>query len=94
MLVASVLKENGVIKAIAVLESQNRTTASGRNLHVFYDDDASLMKLFGNASYTKCEVILKNVLCVEERSTNNCGTVADFFKTYSSHYLLDANGKN
>lgn len=83
LLVASVIREGTTLKGVVVLESQNRTTASGRNIHVYYDDDATLCKLFNGASFDTCKEILQNVI-----SQDNTGTISDFYNKYKNTHTL------
>lgn len=92
LLVASVLREGGKVKAIIILESRNMTTASARNIHVYYDDDASLRKIFGNISLSDCKTILDYVV-------GNTGTIDRFINSFDktgdddtpNRILLDVN---
>lgn len=91
-LVASVLRDGNTVKAIVILESRNMTTASARNIHVYYDDDASLRKIFGNISLSDCKTILDYVV-------GNTGTIDRFINSFDktgdddtpNRILLDVN---
>ncbi len=77
MLVAAVIRENGTLKGVVLLESRARTTASGRNIYVYYDNDATLRKLFNNADFSTCRDILQNVI-----DKSNTGTIANFINAF------------
>ena len=84
LLLASVIRDkDNNLKGVVVLESQNRTTASGRNIHVYYDNDATLRQLFNNASIGTCKEILQYVI-----DKNNTGTIDEFYKKYKNTHTL------
>ena len=83
LLVASVIREGNTLKGIVLLESRNRTTASGRNIYVYYDNDAILRQLFGDTSFSMCQTILQNVI-----HQDNTGTIQDFLEDFSGNHTL------
>ena len=95
LLVAFVIKEGSKAKGIVLLESRNRTTASGRNMYLYYDNDATLSKLFGGLSVSSCHTYIKNVVwggTEWEKTTSktliHIGTVDDFVSSFGGHMLL------
>ena len=95
VLVASVYKEGETVKGLVVLESRGRTTASGRNLHVFYDSDQALSKLFGDMSISDCSIMLQNLLYVEndnleeeKRDYSHFGDIDNFIASFSTNYTI------
>lgn len=91
LLVASVVKEDGKVKGIVLLESRGRTTASGRCLYVFYDSDAVLRKMFGNMSFSECRSMIQYLISNTD-SYPHTGTVSDFINGFNSkHTLLKTN---
>ena len=83
VLVASVARNSsGKLIGVVLLESRNATTASGRNLHVYYDNNQALAKLF-NTNYVENLVWqLTHIVSLE-----NIGTIDTFLST-------DANSGN
>ena len=97
LIVASAIRLNGKLSAIAIIESRGRTTASGRNLHVFYDSDEALSLLFGGKDTSTCLTILRNVLYVKNDSITSAkeplhyGTTDEFITSFSqAHMILPA----
>ena len=95
VLVAFVIKEGTKTKGIVLLESRNRTTASGRNMYVYYDNDTTLSKLFGGISVSSCHTYIKNVVwggteweSKTSRTLIHIGTVDDFVSSFGGHTLL------
>ena len=77
VLVASVARNSsGKLIGVVLLESRNATTASGRNLHVYYDNNQALAKLF-NTNYVENLVWqLTHIVSLE-----NIGTIDTFLST-------------
>lgn len=100
LLVVSVIKIDDKVSALAIMESRGRTTASGRNLHVFYDSDYALRMLFGGKTFSECQSMLSNLLYVTGDDKNNkpkdpihYGTTKDFITSFSqSHYIIRTSG--
>jgi hypothetical protein len=97
LIVASAIRLNGKLSAIAIIESRGRTTASGRNLHIFYDSDEALSLLFGGKDASTCREILKNVLYAKNDNIKSAteplhyGTTDDFINSFSqAHMILPA----
>ena len=93
LMVVSVYREDGKAKGIVLMESRNRTTASGRNIYVFYDNDEVLKKLFGGISLSTIHTYIKNVVwggteTAAGRTLKHIGTVSDFVNSFGTHDLL------
>lgn len=88
LLVASVYREGSTVKGLVLLESRGRTTASGRNLHVFYDSDDALKKMFGNMSISECKGMLQFLILNNTDTYKNIGTVSDFVNSFNAKHTL------
>lgn len=93
LMVVSVYRDGGVTRGIVLMESRNRTTASGRNIYVFYESDEALKKLFGGISLSSCHTYIKNVVwggteTVGGKTLKHIGTISDFVSSFGSHDLL------
>lgn len=99
VLVVSVIKIDDNVSALAIMESRGRTTASGRNLHVFYDSDYALRMLFGGKTFSECQSMLSNLLYVSTDGENkpkeplHCGTTDQFISSFSrAFYIIKTSG--
>jgi len=88
LLVASVVKNDSSIQGLVLLESRGRTTASGRNIHVFYNSADALSKMFGYMSVSECRAMLKYLVLNNSETYKNVGTVSDFIKSFNEKHTL------